>query len=298
MAAGLDEFKRTLVYRRKAPIEVLLDDLVTIRTLDRTSEVRQKAWTAVGCLSLVATIGTGVLIASNPMYPPALYLVPAALLISMFAGFVLGAKHKRTNVENRRYHLLARVLELLKRDCPHAAEVVVALDLRRPDIKEKYVRKGKSGTWDVRFYTDRWLTLRGRLLDGTAFRLALIDKHQARSRWARGRSGKMKHKTKTKSATEAALLLKAKARRYPRLNELSGQARSAVKLPEWATLKAFAIKGDPNAHRLALSAATKTNWDVAEPGKSEKPSSGVRLVAMMFLSLYQVLNLARTAEKA
>jgi hypothetical protein len=298
MAAEFEQFKRTLVYRRKAPIDVILDDVVSIRALDQTSEVRQHAWTAVGCLGLVATIATGVLIASNPMNPRVLYILPAALLILMVAGFVLGARHKRTNVENRRYQLLSRVLELLKRDCPHAAEVVVALDLRRPDIKEKYVRKGKSGSWDVKYYTDRWMNVQGRLLDGTAFRLALIDKHQARSRWATGRSGKMKHKSKSKSATEAALLLKAKARRYPRLNELSGQARSAVKLPEWAVLKAFAIKSDPDAHRLALSAATKTKWDVAEPGKSEQPSSGVRLVAMMFLSLYQVLNLARTAEKA
>ena len=285
MAVDPAPLKMPLIYRRNAPIAAILGDLAAIRTLDRASERGSSRWGAIGCLGIVCTAVTGFL-----FFPVA----PLFLILGIVGG-VLWWRNKRGDVENRRYELLARVLDLLARDTPRDTQVNVALDLRPPSHQDKFDRKGKVGPWDVKFYTDPWLTLQGRLLDGSAYRLTLIDRHQARSRTARSRSGKMKRKSKSKCATQAHLALKVKARRYPRLGELAGAAPSAVKLPEWATLKKLAIPTAAGA-RVSLHAVTKSKWDAPPPGQDETPQSGARLVAMMFLSLYEVLNLARPAK--
>ena len=152
----------------------------------------------------------------------------------------------------------------------------------------------------MKYYIDSWLRVRGRLLDGTSYRLSAIEKHQHRSKTTRGRSGKMKSKSKTKSASELIVGLKVKTRRYPGLHELAKAAQGAVKLPEWASLKAYRVHAPEGTDRWHVVAEVghERTVVVRPAGQPEGPTSGVRWFAMSFLSLYQVLNFARAQNKA
>ncbi len=205
------------------------------------------------------------------------------------------------NLEDRRYELAERMIRFLRRDSRHDAEVSLRLDLHRPNIKRKQVRQGKLGPWSVTYYTDPWLRLQGRLLDGTAYRLTAIEKHQHRGKTYRSRSGKMKSKSKTKSTTELIVGVRVKSRRYPELSKLTAKtANQVVQLPEWAILKACQIDAPAGSDRatLVLKSATKQAWSCELEGEAEPPTSGVRWFAMSILSIYQVLNLARASGKA
>ena len=155
----------------------------------------------------------------------------------------------------------------------------------------------------MKYYEDPWLHLRGRLLDGTTYDLTVIERFQVRSRWKRGRSGKMKHKTKTKSATVVVLRLKPKAAKHAYLQRLASDARNAVQLPGWVQLRDLGVADG----LLVLKVGTKTVWSVpdhpnkpskrGQAPKTEVPHNGQQMTAMMFLSLYQVLNLSRAISK-
>lgn len=101
----------------------------------------------------------------------------------------------------------------------------------------------------------------------------------------------MKHKTKTKTASEFALRLKPKAKRYQHLTDIGRDVRSVVQLPPSVDLKGITVQDGG----LVLKVKCKRPWTEGEKGRQN--SSGSRIVAMMFLSLYQVLNLSRRMTK-
>lgn len=307
MTPDLGRFKKTLIYSRRAPIDALLEDLDALRAFDRGQEKVLRLWTIVGVVGLLL-LGVVFVLSLAPPRPGHAAKVPWPLLFGLsgamaVVGFVVRITHSRRNLEDRRYVLAERVLRFLRRDTRPEAEVFLEIDFRRPNIKPKHVGDGQVGPWSVKHYTDRWLKVRGRLLDGTAYQLDAIEKHQARRKTYRGRSGKTKSKSKTKSAAELVLGLKVKTRRYPRLHALHGltqEAREAVRLPEWAALKAYHVHAPEGSEvgTLVLRSATKQDWSCAPAGQPEGPTSGVRWFALTFLSLYQVLNYARAPKKA
>jgi hypothetical protein len=296
MALDLDRFKRTLIYEARGPVAAVRADLEALRAFDADVERRQAQGTRIGCAGLIGIVA-GVSIIKPASASQNAFLAAVGLaavgLIAAVVGFVRRAVYKRINLENRRYELLGRVLALLEKDMRPDADVAVKLDLRPASHAEKLARKGKAGDWNVSYYTDRWLTLVGRLVDGTRYTLVLLAKVQARSRWARGRSGKMKYKTKSKGSSDAILRLKVKPDRYRHLADLAADARSAVQLPAGARVKAIQL--EPGAALLRVAATD--GWDDVAPGNTASKPSGAHLVAMMFVSLYQVLNLSRAIDR-
>jgi hypothetical protein len=293
-------FKKTLIYSRTAPIPTLLEDLAAVRGFDGRNEKLNLVWKLMGSAGVVGLIyGFATGAAQRGMSDPSFFffiVVPAAAAV---VGIGLAIGRSKFNLENRRYELAERILQFLRRDSRPDAEVFIETDFRKPNHKAKHVRKGKVGVWSVNYYTDRWLQVRGRLLDGTAYQLQAVEQHQVRTKSYRSASGKAKTKTKTKSATELIFRLRVKRRRYPRL-PAAEDARRSVQLPMWASLKACRIHAseDSPVGTLLLKTTTKQNWTCAASGQAEPPTSGVRWFAMSFLSLYQMLNLARNPEKA
>lgn len=280
--------------------------IAEVRLLDQQSEKKS----ASGCThAFIGAVGIiGGCFASAIAENPALLLVSLASLIWVIISVARRLIAGKTNFENRRYELLAQVTELLSKDMSPDAQFDLALNLMPQDDQSKFSHKGKSGRWDVKHYHDPWLTLEGRLLDGTKFSLHMAEKHQARSCRKRGRSGKMKFKSKSKNSSEATLFLKIKGDRYQQLATLGESAQGAVQLPPWAQTKVL----DVTDESLTLRVTTPTSWKVmpaaseAKPEDAKQPkepayqgnyADGVELVMAMFLSLYQVLNLSRAIQK-
>ena len=299
MSESIEQFKRSLIYNAQAPIEQIQQDVAILRDIDAVQEQLKRKWLII---AIVCLLGIG-LCAFNTFPDPARmsgkasqslsgWGVPtlwakwgtAAFAVAAIASFAIRYKHGKHDIENRRYELVEQVLRLLKTDSPPDAEANVAIDLRPVDHKSKFTHKGAVGAWKVKYYSDCWLVLGGRLLDGSRYSLDMIEKHQYRSQWKQ-RGGKSKHKSKTKSAAEAVLKLKVKPERYGAIDFVSEDIRSAVKLPPWAELKAASV----SSNLLTLRATTRTEWESA---------AGAELVALMFLSLYQALNLARELKKS
>lgn len=279
--------------------------IAEIRQLDRASEKKATS----GCTqAAIGVLGIFIgLVTTAVTEQPVFLLISLSSLIWILVSIARYFLSQKGDYENRRYELVGKVTELLGKDMSPEATFDLGLNLLPQNDKSKFSHKGKAGHWDVKHYHDPWLTLEGRLLDGTKFSLHMAEKHQARSRRKRGRSGKWKFKSKSKNSSEATLYLKVKAEKYPQLAALGESAQAAVQLPPWAAPKAVEV----DTESLTLRVTTPTAWKVEAPALTKdevaakkndvrKPGSqadGVELVMSMFLSLYQVLNLSRAMQK-
>lgn len=293
MAIQLSELARTLVYHNQAEIQTIQSDVEAIRRFDRKNEKLRSIW---GWLALAGGIvcvlgGITGIATDSPVVFWSLLVIGAIFII---VGNIFRLWHKRLNFDDDRYELLGQVLRLLEKDSASNAVVQARLDLGRPDARMKFVRKGSAGRWEAKFYEDQWLRLAGRLLDGTSYNLAVTERFQHRVRWTTSRSGKWKNKRKTKSATKAVLRLKPKPSKHLHLWKLAPDAANAIQLPDWAWVKSIAVEGGV----LVLKVSVKVDWGVPLPDRERPWCDGVHLIAMMFLSLYQIVNLSKVLTKA
>ncbi|MEL6760140.1 MAG: hypothetical protein AAFP04_07020 [Myxococcota bacterium] len=291
MTLDITEFKRSRVYEVEQTIPETVDDIAELRLLDKRFEKVETIWGRVAAVLTVCTVlgFVGFVFAQQTV----LGLVAAGLLVTSVIAWVMKAKWGRLNTEDRRYELLEELLKLLKVDMAETEEVRIRLDLSEPDASHKYQRKAKVGRWTVRYFVDPWLRLEGRLLDGTRFLVTMIAKTQQRTRTKRSRSGKTKHKRKTKFGAEALVTLKVKPARYRHLASLSEDAIGALQLTEDTERKQMTI----DERGLGLRVKLSPSWRATLPDESSRAASGTHALAMMFLSLYQILNLSRAIEK-
>ena len=288
----MSQHLKKLVYRRTATVSQLRADVSELRQLDKYHETRQQ-WFGLGAL-LAGLLAGGLLVLAFMGDAPnkGLLALSVALGVACAGCAIAWGYYKQGNTEDRRYLLLKRLLSLLGTDIDPDARLAVRMDLNRPDQRSKYVRKGKVGPWKTKFYRDDWLDLRGRFLDGTAFHVLCTELFQHRSRWKTSASGKLKHKRKTKSAAQFLVRLKPKAKRYQHLDVLGQTAMGAVQLSGMATPKQVVVRDG----LLTLKTKLKADWTPGGPGQ-EKPNAASRVVSLMFLSLYQVLNLSHRMTK-
>lgn len=291
MAVNIAEFKKTCVYEVQQTIPETVDDIAELRSLDKRFEKVETVWRWVAVVLTVCTVlgFFGFILAQQPVFG----LAAVALLIPSVIAWVMKAKWGRLNTEDRRYELLEELLKLLKVDMAENEAVRIRLDLSEQDASHKYQRKGKVGRWTVRYFVDPWLRLEGRLLDGTRFLVTMIAKTQQRTRVKRSRSGKTKRKQKKKFGAEASVMLKVKPARYRHLANLSEDAIEALQLSQNTERKAMTI----DERGLGLRVRLSPSWRATSSDKSSAPSSGTHALAMMFLSLYQILNLSRAIDK-
>lgn len=284
MSGFVEQLSKSRRFEGQLTTQELASSLDALKELDKTSERQKRS----GCLVMAGgvvllIIGTGVSNAARSDWMLILsVIVGAGIVIKGFASRLVAGK---TDFEDRRYELLDRMAQLLSADMDPELPFNVRLDLDKVNAGDKFVKKGKAGHWNVKYYEDAWLNLSGQLVDGTKFTVTLIEKHQDRSRTKRSASGKLKHKTKTKSGVQAVVSLKPKEKRYPNAGQLGREARGAVQLPPGVLLKDLSTRENV----LTLKTASKSAWTV---------DSGVQLLSQMLLSLYQVLNLSREIDKA
>jgi len=294
MGLNAAHFQQTLVYEREADAGTLLEDLDQISHLDDVAEQQQRKWLII-TLTVIGAAGLAAFsFAASDHVPGAVGAAAVGLIAAGFCGFQY-RRYRRCNVEDRRYMLASQLLELLRVDMDEDAQIDTYLDLRPVHDRSKLVNKGHVGAWKVKFFEDPWFQLSGRFLDGTGFELTQTDLHQARSKTKRSRSGKLKHKSKTKSAFRAELRLRFKPAKYRHMAALKAEAEEAVQLPSGVELKRLRY----NDREIGLRVASKSEWSVRQGSKLlSRGVDGTRALSMMFLSLFQILNLSKAIQKA
>ncbi|MBL4635769.1 MAG: hypothetical protein JKY56_18045 [Kofleriaceae bacterium] len=106
-------------------------------------------------------------------------------------------------------------------------------------------------------------------------------------------SGKRKSKTKRKAKLSIVVQLKVKPDRYPALSHVVDGSKGAVQIPPGCVV--LGLKS--NGPTLSLKVEPPEYWDAEVPGEPAADPSGANIIAMMMLSLYQVLTLAKTIDK-
>ncbi len=287
-----DHFREHLVYSTRAPAGTVLGHLQHIRESDARAEAEHRRLASWASTTMVG----GWLLSALMCFSGDEALIIAAVCLAVltaavaFALFRAAQKHKRLDVENRRYQLLDRVLRLLHTDMHPSEEVALSLDLRPAQHASKQRGTRTRDIWTLVDFLDPWLSLETRLLDGTHLHLELLDKVQKRTGYKHN-GRKSKFKSKTKRATLAVLRLRVPPQRYPGLAGLGKRGRWAVQLPQGVTVSRFGVQRD----RLLLKVDLGPEW---ETGRAEPPGvDGSRVVGMMLMSLYQVLNRSRTQAR-
>lgn len=287
------DFRKTLIYRSTQSIAQVQEDLKDLRLIDQTAESKRRRWTLIATLGGLLIVTGLVLLFVSSQSTPAGFFMLVGLLV-MTPGIALAMLSGRYDLENRRYELAERVLGLLKADTEKDAGVQVEINLKPVNDGSKKTGTGKVGVWNVDYFQDPWLAVHGTLMDGTAYHLAVTEKHQARSYWKRNVRGKSKYKSKKKSACEVLLTLKPGKKRYPDLLNSAGNAQQMLRIPAWGTIRQFRVAKD----ELLLKVQAKEEWSVASDDETRQAAAADHLIAMMFLSLYRILNQARFTNQS
>ncbi len=297
MALDPAQFKKDLVYQARLTPAEIVRDLGTIGKQDKIAESRRSTSGWIGGLALVgAFLGflltfAGLDVADDGI-GTALTVVGVLAVVGVVA-LVYRATQGKFDYEDRRYQLLERILPLLATDLPKGAPVDVRMDLSKASVSSKATGTGEVRGWKVKYFEDPWLTVSGQFVDGTKFQLEATEKFQKRSKWKTSASGKSKHKTKTKSATLLSLRLAVKPKRYSALDRVRDKVDGALQLPKQAMVKRI----DTAADALGVRVLIKSEWGCPPPDEASTIVDGRQLVASMFMSLYQVLNLAKAVAK-
>jgi hypothetical protein len=290
MAIDLIQFRQSLNYQSSAPISELLADWQTIADFDKLVAANQRRYNLILGLALLLSLGGGILVTNSVVWVGWL-LLAIGIGGLVYAGTMSG-RYARLNLVNARYELLRQVLELVKRDMDAATPLQVqinftaALDVAK---KSETVPHPTRQGWKIDRFIDPWLSLSGKFLDGTHFSLKLTELSSKQYGWKRGRSGKSKYKSKVKSKGELELLLNCPRKKYGAMTLLQSDATAAIQLPPGAQLKQLKM----TENRLLLVVKLPA-WF----GKTQPDKNLYQTITMMFLSLYQILNLARLLSKS
>lgn len=279
-------------YQSTASIATMIQNLSGIaqRQQDIIRTKQRFTWTAIAAFTGVfVSIFITVLIPSLGGL-----LIVACLGYAIYA--VIGANHQgKMELVKYRYALLARLLKALDRDIQNSHNVSVVAVFSKPDQphkKQDTIPHPTRPKWKLDRFCDRWLDLKGRFLDGTRFHLSVTEFYQKAYGWKNGSSGKSKYKTKAKSkGWEVAIVLNYSTRKYGATQVLKQEIQDAIQLPSQAVLKG--LKVTPKSIQLVV----KVRPNASSPTDEIYEAELYRTITMMFLSLYQVLNLAKLLSR-
>jgi len=300
MSALLKTLQKNRSYERTATISEILADLNEIGEIDKLSELKQKEY---GTKALYYFFGLGASIVlinfiislhSNDSYLSLvivlLFVAIIVFIIACIYALLRRMKYRKLNLNNYRYELSKQVLQMLARDIDNTINIDLQLSFQAIQAKENnkvtVAHPHKSG-WKIDNYQHEWLKIKGQFLDKTRFGLTAIELSKTQYGWKRGRSGKSKYKSKTKNlGLEVILKLTYPIKRYGAVKLLDNEALSAIRLPTFCQMRGLRITDK------SINLAVRISPDMSENNEEIYQS-----VTMMFLSLYQILNLAKILSK-
>ncbi|BAY17631.1 hypothetical protein NIES2109_10470 [Nostoc sp. HK-01] len=300
MPIDLKQFRENLTYRAQAPVAQIISDLQEIAEIDRLAELKQKEYGKKALyyfLGIVIAIGLIIVVSitltnTQLLGGLALLLIVAilGLAIAFIVALITRAKFGRINVINYRYQAAQKILQMLSRDMDANTNVKLNLSFQ-PIHKNEYKttttpHPHKSG-WKIDNYQHEWISIQGSFLDKTRFELSATSLSKKQYGWKRGSSGKSKYKSKIKSGgLDIHLNLTYSQRRYGAIKILQSEIDGALKLPKLSNLRNLRLTD--KSMQLAVRIA---------PNVADNQAEIYQTVTAMFLSLYHVLNLAKSLSK-
>ncbi|MGE0709081.1 MAG: hypothetical protein AB7N76_00305 [Planctomycetota bacterium] len=286
MAFDPVRFKQKLIYEAKARPEVILSELRQVEAYDRAAEQRVSTFNIVFpivAFAVFLVVLFVVMSMARHKDPGACFCVGMGVFFPAMIVFgIVQSQLQRHDLEDARYQLLRRLLKVLAADMAPEDPVAVRLDMEPVHAEHKQAQpNGGRGRYTIRYSKDPWLSLTGRFVDGTRFRVRVTQLTESRLH-AKGQ------KSKEKVQLLVDLQLRPKAKRYAHLETIGADARRAVQLPVGAALKGCQV----TAGEVALRAGVKHKSFNGELTAGQKVDLA-ECVSLLFLSAYQVLNLSR-----
>jgi hypothetical protein len=288
MSLDFATLHKTLTYQSTAPIQQILADLEEIGQLEQVHKKKRKSSTTILALAVVGCIVSFVFVFIFPPIGVLLLLLCTILIVQMSLKLL---QHSWLNPPKYRPELIKKLLEMLSRDMAENASLTTQINLDQPkhDRKKTHtIPHPHRKDWKIDLYRDPWLSLGGKFQDGTRFLVSTTELYQKQYGWKRGRSGKSKYKSKEQSkASEIDIKLNFSQKKYGAIKALKQGAIDAVTLPDYAQIKRLEMSD--NYIYLAIKIRHISSMNLG--------SDLYQAITMMFLSLYQVLNLARILSK-
>jgi hypothetical protein len=286
MPINATSFRKTLTYAATASVTQIFQDLDEIAKIDKKIKSQQYLPLIVVVISGGVVYASYVLIGTNPSLGGILLLIS---IVGIIVGFLLLIlfKYRVLNIQNYRHELIKPLLSLVSRDSKENATFNIHLVFSSPTAKNKQVSTGNHPNrrgWKVQLFQDQWCNFEGELLDGNRFQLTLSELN----RIASGRNPRGKYKSKTKlKGSEIILKVNCSPRQYGAIKVLREEAREAIQLPPGVEVKGLKI----------TDKAILLNVIVPPNSGAKSQETLYKIITMMFLSLYQILNLAKMLTK-
>lgn len=295
MALNLDLFRKHLIYEVKADPVNIARDLEEIAKFDREAEseeqkfVRYTVGFSIGIFAFFILMFVAIFIEQF-----ALIALGVVGLIFSIGGVIWttikSSSFKNLNLPNYRYQVLGKIAQMVARDMTGDSQLFVRLVLSSAEDKSKVVQTiphPYQAGFKIDILKEEWLNLRGFLADNTHFELKLNETNQKKYGWKRNARGKSKYKSKFKCrGVNISLTLSYPLKKYGAIALLKDSALSAFKLPPQATLQKLKHGSKSMTAIASLSSDIATDENYL-----------YQTVVMLFLSSYQVLNLAKTLSK-
>ncbi|MDM9384400.1 hypothetical protein QUB80_27390 [Chlorogloeopsis sp. ULAP01] len=293
------QFREKLTYDQTDSVTIILTDLQKISETIIAAKAKQDNYNQKGTyyiLGFIVAITLAMLLPNmfnisavniiiNLLIISSIYLLCTSIYV-----FFKANEYKKLSKNNYRIQLTQQGLQMFARDMDIMTKVEVYLNLKNLEEKENKfstVSHPYKPNWKIDNYQLRWLKIKGEFLDKTHFDLTATQLSKTQYGWKRSRSGKSKYKSKTKPlGLDIGVTLIYPQYRYGAVKILKEEINGALKLPYFAQLKA--LKLTDKAIRLVVRVS---------PEMVDKPGELYKTITMIFLSLYQVLNLAKILSK-
>ncbi|KZL50593.1 hypothetical protein PN456_10660 [Nodularia spumigena CS-586/05] len=300
MPIELRQLRQKLIYEDTAGFDSITTDLDDIAALSQLAEIKQKKFgnqakyyfVCAAVLGLVTFSISSVTIASGFLNIAVflLYVGLVSLIIAGIYALFRMFKFQRLNLINYRYNLIRQVMQMLGRDLEDTHSIYLKLSFQKGENKEYKTNTlphpYKSG-WKIDIFENQWLNIKGRFLDKTRFVLTITELSKRQYGYKRSSSGKNKYKSKLKSGgLEVNLYLTYSQRRYGAVKLLQNDVRDAIKIPQFSKVRGLKVTDRNMNLTVRIS-----------PQFAENQEKIYQTILAMFLSLYQVLNLAKMLSK-
>jgi hypothetical protein len=284
MPIDVAAFHKTLTYTATASAAQIFQNLDELTEIDKQIENKKSLATIILVIGAIALFSSFFLLGINPTLGVIL-LVGSS--VAVIVGGILLARFSRLDIQNYRYELIKSLLSLVSRDSQDNAAFNINLVLSSPTAKNKQISSSNHPYrrgWKVQLFQDQWCNFAGELLDGNRFQLTLSELN----RIASGTNPRGKYKSKTKlKGSEIILKLSFSPRQYGAVKVLREEAREAIQLPPGVEMKGLKM----------TDKAILLNVKVPPDSGAKSQEAMYKIITLMFLSLYQILNLAKMLTK-
>ncbi|MDP8980929.1 MAG: hypothetical protein M3O35_10090 [Acidobacteriota bacterium] len=273
MAIDTAQLVKTGTYAAKAPLpSVVADAEQILRVIDDRQAFRRKLRRTAGICLLVAIVCgiTSATIDKKILFT----LVALPAFLACIGLFIYSFVYSNQMVKHRsRCQLLKDLAGILQQDAGSGAAFTVRLALQNCAklISEEPWDQRKNGK--QQFFEEEWLTLDGKLLDGTSFSESVTELLRKRT----FTNPRGKHKTKTRTRYLLNLRFDYPAEQYgdPRLVKLP--LREEIRVPQFASVRDIRVSEDA----IAVKAMAIDSKELMQTS------------AMVSLAAYRILKSSR-----